>query len=247
MPGKPAGIFFPHGLFAFSITNIKPGSTVTVYINLPQKLLPDGQYWQFQNDNWIAIPISSGAGTGSIAIQLTDGGLGDADGAANGTIVDPGGPAIYGTTSAATAAIDSSSSLSSLPEHIMQSGPDLSITGLNASPVQAGINQPVTIYANIVNRGETPTAFNADLKINGKVEQNRTGNIGSNSVQRLKFTVYPDKAGTYNVDINGAVTSFNVSGDDREGHASTIMLIVFIALTIPVILLAAMIIRRRKA
>jgi hypothetical protein len=243
--GKPAGVNFPHGLFSFEITNIKPGDTVTLRITLPSALPAGSGYWKYQNGTWSEIPVVSEAGTNIITIQLTDGGTGDADGVANGTIVDPGGPVAPAIARISPAGVDSPSALSSLPEHILQTGASLVVTGLNASPVQARVNQPVTIYANIINRGDAATIYSADLKINGKIEQTNTGNIGVNSAQRLQFTVCPDKPGTYNVDINGAVTSFYVSGDDGANSATNTALVIFIALVVLVITLAVVILRRR--
>jgi len=99
LPDKPAGVTFPNGLFSFTITGIVPwGSTVTVTITLPSPVPAGTQYWKYQNLTWYQIPIIGITGN-TITIELTDGKLGDdADLAANGTIVDPGGP---GTPAAA--------------------------------------------------------------------------------------------------------------------------------------------------
>jgi hypothetical protein len=90
----PQGAIFPHGLFLFQITSITPGSTLTVTICLPSNADENTQYWKCQNGTWSSIPIvdDGNANDNVITIQLTDGGDGDADGTANGTIVDPGGP-----------------------------------------------------------------------------------------------------------------------------------------------------------
>jgi len=62
-----------------------------VTITFPSALPAGSQYWKYQEDKgWHRIPIVSRT-TRSITIELTDGGLGDADGMINGTIVDPGG------------------------------------------------------------------------------------------------------------------------------------------------------------
>ena len=98
--GKPSGVTFPHGFFSFNITGIAPGSTVTVTITLPLDVPIGTQYWKYQaGSGWFSIPIGSDDGDNVITIQLTDGGLGDADGAVNGTIVDPGGTGTGGGSS----------------------------------------------------------------------------------------------------------------------------------------------------
>jgi|GEM_PF-1303501 len=92
--GKPAGVVFPHGLFSFNITGIAPGSTVTITITLPCPTPEGTQYWKCQGGVWVDCTSLLGDDDGDevLTLTLTDGGLGDADGLANGTIVDPGGP-----------------------------------------------------------------------------------------------------------------------------------------------------------
>jgi len=92
--GKPAGVVFPHGLFSFNITGIAPGSTVTVTIAYPSSMPVGTQYWKCQGGVWVDCTSLLGDDDGDevLTLTLTDGGLGDADGLANGTIVDPGGP-----------------------------------------------------------------------------------------------------------------------------------------------------------
>jgi hypothetical protein len=91
--GKPANVVFPHGLFSFTITGLSSGQTVTVDIVLPSNVPVGSQYWKYQNDIWSSTPIPIGSDNGDnvISITLTDGGIGDSDGVANGVIVDPGG------------------------------------------------------------------------------------------------------------------------------------------------------------
>ena len=62
-----------------------------VAITLPDAVPVGTQYWKYIGSAWVQIPIGSDNGDNVITIQLTDGGPGDADGLADGTIVDPGG------------------------------------------------------------------------------------------------------------------------------------------------------------
>ena len=95
--GKPDAVF-PHGFFSFSITGLTPGQTVTVTITLPDNVPVGTQYWKYHasEGGWIQIPMGSDDGDNVITIMLVDGGLGDDDGAANGVIMDQGGPGIPG-------------------------------------------------------------------------------------------------------------------------------------------------------
>jgi parallel beta-helix repeat protein len=91
--GKP-DLEFSQGFFSFNITGLSNGQTVNIIITLPQAVPVGTQYWKCQNANWYQIPIGGDDGDNVITIGLTDGGIGDADGEANGVIVDPGGPGV---------------------------------------------------------------------------------------------------------------------------------------------------------
>jgi parallel beta-helix repeat protein len=92
---KPAGLTLPHGLFSFTITGLTPGQSVTLTITLPSPIPIGSLWWKVNttagNNTWYSLPIGDDDGDSVITITLTDGGLGDNDGVANGVIVDPGG------------------------------------------------------------------------------------------------------------------------------------------------------------
>ncbi|MEO5695254.1 MAG: IPTL-CTERM sorting domain-containing protein [Usitatibacter sp.] len=97
-PGSaPAGVTFPHGLFDFDLTGCTPGSTITMTMTYPTPL-PTRTYWKYGPTpgnpaaHWYVMP-SGGAGN-TLTFSITDGGLGDDDLTANGTIVDQGGPGV---------------------------------------------------------------------------------------------------------------------------------------------------------
>jgi len=95
----------------------------------------------------------------------------------------------------------------------------ITILKVTVQPQQAIVNQPVTIYANVVNRGDTPGTYSAQLKIDGQVVQTRSGGIGGNIGIPLKFTVSKDQSGTYRVDVNGQKSCFIVvdSAESKTG------------------------------
>ncbi len=85
----------PYGLFSFTITSLPVGSTVTVTISFPTDIPAGSQYWKVHDGDWILLPaefVGSNDGDNILTLTLTDGGIGDDDGVANGEIVDPGGP-----------------------------------------------------------------------------------------------------------------------------------------------------------
>ncbi|MGH8459728.1 MAG: CFI-box-CTERM domain-containing protein, partial [Nevskiales bacterium] len=89
--GVPSGLVFPNGFFTLQIAGLANGQSVDLEILLPPGSNPTsvvkcsgGSCASYDN------VILSGD---TIVLRLTDGGAGDADGVANGTIVDPVGPA----------------------------------------------------------------------------------------------------------------------------------------------------------
>lgn len=91
--GKP-NLNFPYGFFSFLVTGLTPGDTVTVTITFPAPMPTTTQYWKYHvPEGWIQITtLGDNDGDDTLTIQLTDGGLGDDDGVADGTIVDQAAP-----------------------------------------------------------------------------------------------------------------------------------------------------------
>ena len=95
-PEGPEGVTFPYGLLDFVMTGCTPGSTLTFTVTYPGSIPAFTAYWKYgptpgnPTPHWYTLPATFGANTATFSI--TDGGLGDDDLAANGTIVDQGGP-----------------------------------------------------------------------------------------------------------------------------------------------------------
>jgi uncharacterized repeat protein (TIGR01451 family) len=100
----PSGIAFPHGLFDFTISGCVPGSTLAFTIVYPAALPPGTAYWKYgprpgvPTPQWYILPATVSGDT--VTFTITDGALGDDDLAANGTIVDQGGPGVPGPVGA---------------------------------------------------------------------------------------------------------------------------------------------------
>jgi len=90
--------FTPYGVFLTRIEGITEGETVNLRFIFPE-VLPAGCHWYKYDENkpegqkWQEFPGARITGNMAI-ISLADGGAGDADGVANGIIVDPSGPVI---------------------------------------------------------------------------------------------------------------------------------------------------------
>ena len=103
----PAGYSFPHGLFDFTLANCAPGGTATLTLTYPSALPAGTVYWKYgptpsnASPTWYRMPATITGNTATFTI--TDGGLGDDDLAANGAIVDQGGPGVPGVPGGAGA------------------------------------------------------------------------------------------------------------------------------------------------
>jgi len=245
--GNP-GTTFPHGFFSFNIINIAPGASVTITITLPSNMPAGTQYWKCQNGQWVNVTslLSSNDGDNVLNLTLTDGGLGDGDGAANGTIVDPGGPAVVVTPATPQAPGRSSPPLYQPARR--NAGAILSTKYLNVSAQQAATGQPVTITSNVVNTGDEAGNYNVVLKINGQVEETRMVSVGPQGTQPVKFIVSKAQPGTYTVDIGGDRASFTVVGTGGRpsgGISNSLIVASAILVFVALFSLLAVIVRKR--
>ena len=93
----PDGLMFPYGMLRFAATGCDTGGTATLVLTYPEPLPPQAQYWKWgrtqerREPHWFVLPSTVQGNTMTVSIQ--DGGLGDDDLEANGTITDPAGPA----------------------------------------------------------------------------------------------------------------------------------------------------------
>lgn len=86
LPTPPADMSLPYGAISFTIEDLDVGAAVTVRVTVPGSAT---DYAKLTADGWVRVPGTVTIGNG-VAVTLTDGGVGDADGVANGRIVDPG-------------------------------------------------------------------------------------------------------------------------------------------------------------
>ena len=239
LPNPSSPLAFPYGLFSFKIIGIPVGSTVTLSITLPGIVPTDTEYWKYQAGlGWYEIPILSITDS-TITIQLTDGGLGDADGVADGTIIDPCGPAVPIPAKAP--------SVSPVLPQLKQA--QMSLQYMNVTPQQARSSEPVTISTNVVNTGDEAGSMNVALRINGLVEQTKLVSVGPQTSQPVKFTVNKAQPGTYTVDIQNQQGSFVVIDQDNNSaqkstNSGMIILLGIVALILISVVVVALSFRR---
>jgi len=245
--GSLVGFTVPHGFFSFNITTIPVGSTVTITITLPSTMPAHTQYWKCQNGAWVNITSLLGDNDGDnvLTLTITDGGLGDADGVANGTIVDPGGPAIPVPRAVVPAP----------PRRVSPSPPqpqlppaDVRLRSISVSPGETHAGQPVTVLANVVNNGASSGSYNVALRINGRVEQQRTVEVSPGTAYPVKFTVTKAQPGTYTVNIGDQKSNFIVTdagSSPSAGMSEGLLLVIAMAAIATLVLLLIIVSRRR--
>ncbi|GEM_PF-3714485 len=107
----PLSIYdFPYGMYTFRLEGVTEGGAVQVTFTLPTPFFPNDHWYKLQNGNYSlfdsAIVNSDELPSTEVILQFTDGGEGDADGLANGVIVDPSGPALETTEPPTSAQLD---------------------------------------------------------------------------------------------------------------------------------------------
>lgn len=234
---NPPG-YFPHGFFAFNVTRIQNGATVTITITLPSNMPISTQYWKCINGQWVNATsiLGSNDGDNVLTLTLTDGGPFDADGLANGTIVDPGGPGFPVTKPVVQQ-----------PMRVSRPDPTVSliiVQNMNINPQQAYTGQPITISANMTNDGDAVGGYVASLKINDKLEQTKLGTVDGHSAVPVNFTISRSQPGTYTIDIGGQKGTFTVlaaktSSSPVSGTAIAFIVILALVASIVVVLMLA--------
>jgi hypothetical protein len=94
----PAGSVSLIGALSYTVSGASPGATVDVVLQLPAGSNPTGVY-KLQNGTYTDVSSIATISGNQITLHLRDGGPADADGLANGVIVDPIVPIRGGTAS----------------------------------------------------------------------------------------------------------------------------------------------------
>jgi hypothetical protein len=109
---------------------------------------------------------------------------------------------------------------------------DVRLNGITVSSSETQPGQPVTVLANLVNNGASTGSYNVALRINGKVEQQRTVEVSPGTAYPVKFTVTKSEPGTYEVAIEGQRASFTVIGEGTSGAPASSGLIALIVIAV---------------
>jgi hypothetical protein len=90
--GKPVGYDFPDGLVDAEIHDLAPGETVEVELEYPEAIPEGSKVYMTDSRGFYELPAAIRGNR--VTLTVTDGGVGDSDGQANGVIVDPVGVAV---------------------------------------------------------------------------------------------------------------------------------------------------------
>ncbi len=107
-PGDaPYGLYFDYGFFSFTLTGVTPGGSVDLQMVLPtavSRFYKYGPTSSDTSDHWYEFYFDGSTGTGAemsgttVTLHFVDGGRGDDDLSANGSITDDGGPVTLDNT-----------------------------------------------------------------------------------------------------------------------------------------------------
>lgn len=240
-PCAPAGYVFPFGMFAFNITELAPGEKVQITITLPGAIPANIRYFKCLGDTVIdCSAFTARLNEGTIILTLTDGGNGDSDHAANGTIVDPGGPAYPLVINTNPVPRGGSVPASQQPVSLA----NISIKSASVSATKVAPGMPVTVTATAVNSGNGNGSSMIKLYVNGEEESSQGIALNSGGGQQVTFTVSRNEPGTYTVQVGSVdAGSFTV---DEIAETNIILFISSVLIFFVLIIGIIYILRRRQ-
>jgi hypothetical protein len=236
---NPSGYNFPYGMFSFNITNLTPGQVSRVTLRFPNPLPLGARYYKCINGNMVdCSSLATRVNEYTLVLTLADGGLGDADGAANGRIIDPGGPAFPLATTTSH-----QSSIPTAPQSPVSLS-NISVKSASLSATRVSPGTQITVIANVANTGVGNGASVVKLYVNGSEESSQGVAVNSGASTQVKFNISRNEPGAYDVYVGGMQAgNFTV---DQFSDPNTILVIsgslVFFAFVI-----GAVYMTRRKA
>jgi hypothetical protein len=126
--------------------------------------------------------------------------------------------------------------------------PDVNTNHINVDPTTAYVNQPVTVFANVINGGDMEGGFTVNLKVDGYIEQTQMGVIAGHEAESVEFTLVKSVPGTYEIEVDGKTATLTVlaAGQDSSMSQSQFIFIAGIWLAIVLIALVVVMLMRRR-
>jgi parallel beta-helix repeat protein len=82
------------------------------------------------------------------------------------------------------------------------------VTDLDVSPVEAKINQTITISVNVTNIGENKGSYNVDLNVAGIMVDTRTVTLSGGESATVIFDLAKEEVGAFDVEVSGLKGTF---------------------------------------
>lgn len=195
----PNGFILPYGMFSFNITSLLPGASVQVTLKFANPLPLGIKYCKCINGSMVdCTSLVTRIDPYTLQLNLTDGSLGDADGVANGTIVDPGGPAFPLNTPQS-----SSAQLPVTSQQAPVSLSNISVKSASLSASQVAPGERVIVTANVANTGTGNGTSLIHIYVNGQEDASRGITVNSGGTSTITFDVARNQPGTYTVYVGG--------------------------------------------
>ena len=256
--GKPP-LNFTYGFFDFNVLGVDPGGSVTITIAFPDNIPMNCQYWKY-NNGWVNVTslVGDNDGDNIITLTLTDGGFEDADGLINGRIRDPGGigfliqtpipsPATTPIQPAVTTMISTTRHGASMPATTAPAPmqlPNLLVQSASLSAFKVIPGTPVTVTANVANRGTVNGSTKIKVYVNGEEDSSLAVTVESGGSRQVYFTVSRSQPGTYHIYIGG--TQAGIFTVEETVDPNIILLISCMLIITSIVLSVIYVLRRRQ-
>ena len=191
---------FPYGLFSYSLINLRPGQHAQVTIKFPNPLPLSAKYFKC-NNNTLAdcSAFTTRINEYTLQLDLTDGGPGDADGLANGSITDPGGPAFPLNRTPQSSSAQMPAAAPQAPVSLS----NISVRSASLSATKVTPGTPVTVTANLANTGTDNGTSVVKVYVNGAEEAQQGITVNSGGASTVSFDITRNEPGTYTVYVGG--------------------------------------------
>jgi len=102
-------------------------------------------------------------------------------------------------------------------------------TELVMSPVDVALNAKVNVSVTVKNTGEQSGTYSAELKLDGVIEETKTGTLAGGASTTVTFKVSSQTEGTHTVQVGTQTGSFTVKGPGIS-TSYIVVLLIFIAI-----------------
>jgi len=219
-PGSlPAGGTAPVGLISYQVLSVPVGGSVDVVLQLPPGSAPTAIY-KYINGSYVDVTSIATISGNTVTLHLTDGGLGDEDGTANGVIVDPVvplhfPPSTVTVTSPGTKTSSVNVAISPLTLKATDSNPSATIASWAATGLPAGLS--INATTGVVS-GTPTTLGTSTVKVTATDSGGYSGSVSF--TWTVKDLVTVTSPGTKTSSVNVAISPLTLKATDSNPSAT---------------------------